>query len=72
MKNRDKLTNQDHDQMDHFIGAILEDYKNGIVSKEAVISGLGHVIAAIDLGNHDEARKWFCEGRTFIRETLND
>ncbi|MGI2040186.1 hypothetical protein ACRN9Z_19235 [Shewanella frigidimarina] len=67
MKNRDKLTNKDHDIMDHFIGAILDDYKNGMVSKEAATAGLGQVIAAIDLGNYDEARRWFSEGRKFIR-----
>jgi len=72
MNNRDKLSNKDHDTMDAFIGAVIDDYKNGQVSKQAVITGLGHVIAAIDNGNHDEARKWFVEGHKFIRETLND
>ena len=69
---RDKLSNEDHDDMDTFIGAIIDDYKNDLLSKQALISGLGHVIAAIDNGNHDEARKWFKEGRKFIRDTLED
>ncbi|MEM6250670.1 hypothetical protein [Shewanella vaxholmensis] len=72
MASRDKLTNTDHDQMDDFIGGIIDDYKNGLVSKKAIIAGLGHVIGAIDTGNHDEARMWFSKGRKFIRETLND
>ncbi|RZG14063.1 hypothetical protein EXT47_14640 [Pseudoalteromonas sp. CO342X] len=69
---RDTLSNKDHEDMDAFIGAIIDDYKNGSLSKQALVSGLGHVIAAIDLGNHDEARKWFKEGRKFIKNTLND
>lgn len=72
MPKRDQLTNKDHDQIDDFIGAIIEDYKNGLVSKQDIISGLGHVISAIDQGNHDEARRWFSQGRKNIRETLND
>ncbi|KPV95153.1 hypothetical protein AN214_02805 [Pseudoalteromonas sp. P1-9] len=69
---RDKLSNRDHEDMDAFIGAVIDDYKNGAVSKKAMLAGLGHVIGAIDNGNHDEARQWFKEGRKFIRETLND
>lgn len=72
MQKRDQLTNNDHDNMDAFIGAIIDDYKNGLVSKQAIIAGLGHVIGAIDHGNHDEARMWFSKGRKFIREQLND
>jgi hypothetical protein len=72
MPNRDQLTNKDYDQMDTFIGAIIDDYKNGLVSKLAIITGLGHVIGAIDQGHHDEARRWFSQGRKFIRENLND
>ncbi len=63
-----KLSNKDHNQMDAFLDAVLEDFKNGLVSKEAVASGFSHVIAAVDIGNHDEARQWFMQGRSFIRE----
>lgn len=44
MPNRDQLTNKDYDQMDTFIGAIIDDYKNRLVSKLAIITGLGHAI----------------------------
>lgn len=72
MQKRDQLTNNDHDKMDAFIGAIIDDYKNGLVSKQAIIAGLGHVIGAIDQGCHDEARRWFSEGRKKIHENRND
>ena len=63
-----KLSNKDHNQMDAFLDTVLEDFKNGLVSKEAVASGFAHVIAAVDTGNHDEARQWFMHGRSFIRK----
>ena len=69
---RDSLSNKDHEQMDALIGAVLDDYKNGAVSKSAVVAGFAQMIAAIDDGNHDEAREWFSQGRKFIQKTLND
>ncbi len=65
----DALTSQDHDNMDAFLGAVLEDFKAGLISKAQVVGGLAHVIAAIDSGNYGEARSWFAQGRKFIRET---
>lgn len=32
------------------------------------VSGLAHVMAALDLDNYDEARSWLEQGRKFIRQ----
>jgi hypothetical protein len=56
--------------MDDFLGAVIDDYKAGVVTREQVVSGFAHVIAAVDIGNYGEARTWFREGRKFVRGAL--
>jgi len=68
MKSKPELTNRDHQNMDSFLGHVLEDYKSGAITKEQAVSGLAHVMAALDLDNYPEARSWFDQGRKFIRE----
>ncbi|MDD5056504.1 MAG: hypothetical protein PHQ60_01925 [Sideroxydans sp.] len=62
------LTEHDHVNMDAFLGHVLDDYKAGGLSKEQAVSGLAHVMAALDQGNTEEARSWFAQGRKFIRK----
>lgn len=70
MTNRNPtLTTQDHHNMDSFLGHVLEDYKAGLISKDAAIGGIAHVVAAVDLGNYGEARLWLEQGRKLIRTT---
>jgi hypothetical protein len=54
-----KLTEADHAGMDNLLNAALDGYQNGTLSRDSVRSALAHVIAAIDLGNYEEARQWF-------------
>lgn len=61
------LTERDHNNMDTFLGQILDDYKNGTLTKEQVVSGLAHIMAALDKGNTGEARVWLEQGRKLIR-----
>lgn len=61
------LNNKDHDNMDVFVGSVLDAYKNGEIVKEEAIGHLTHVISAIDNGNISEARTWFEQGRKLIR-----
>ena len=68
MANRGNLTERDHTNMDAFLGHVLEDFKAGTLTKEQAIGGLAHVMAALDIGNTDEARSWFENGRKFIRD----
>ena len=64
----DKLTESDHQNMDVFLGAVLDDYRAGVLTKDQAVGGLAHVMAALNIGNIDEARSWFREGRKFIRD----
>lgn len=64
--NEGKLTDKDHADMDAFLGHVLDDYKNGLLSKPTAIETLAHVIAAIDINNHAEAINWFQQGRKFL------
>lgn len=64
----DKLTDTDHQNMDAFLGAVLDDYRDGAITKEQAVGGLAHVMAALNIGNVAEARAWFREGRKFIRD----
>ena len=63
------LTNNDHKNMDAFLGHVLDDFKSGEITKDEAIGALAHVIAAIDKGNYGEAINWFQQGRKFIRST---
>lgn len=60
------LTEKDHDNMDVFLAAVLDNYKSGAISMSKAIGTISHVIGAVDDGNIDEARTWFEEGRKLI------
>lgn len=62
------LTERDHQNMDAFLGHVLDDYKAGTITKEQAIGGLAHVMAALDIGNTAEAQSWFAQGQKFIRD----
>lgn len=61
------LTSRDHKNMDNFIETLLDDFKNGTVTKEQAASGLAHVMTALDNGEASEVRNWFEQGRSFVR-----
>ncbi len=66
-RNNEELTEQDHVNLDAFLGHILDDYKNAFIGKEQAIGGIAHVVAALDIGNYDEVRSWLEQGRKFVR-----
>ncbi|MFZ4171235.1 hypothetical protein ACEV60_21645 [Enterobacter ludwigii] len=68
MKDKAELSNIAHAQMDKFLGAALDDYKNGVISKSTAVNCLAHVMAALDLDNYPEARRWF-NNPQFLRDT---
>lgn len=59
MKNKAVLSNADHADMDKFLAAALNDYKNNVISEATAVSCLAHIMAALDLDNYEEARNWF-------------
>lgn len=61
-----KLSDKDHADMDAFFGFLLDGYKSGEVTRPTAIGTLTHVVAAVDIDNHEEARKWFQQGRKFL------
>jgi aminopeptidase C len=58
-----KLSDKDHKDMDAFLGILLDSYKAGTLKRATAIGTLAHVIAAADIDNHEEARKWFQQGQ---------
>ncbi|MES2784750.1 MAG: hypothetical protein V4684_04750 [Pseudomonadota bacterium] len=60
------LTEKDHDNMDAFIDAVLQDFKEGVITKEQARVAIGHVMAALAIGNLSGALGWLAEGRKFI------
>jgi hypothetical protein len=40
-----------------------------VISEQIAASVLAHVIAAVDIGNYEEARNWFEQGRKLVHET---
>lgn len=61
------LTTKDHENMDAFLGSVLDDYKNEAITKDQAVAGLAHVMSALDIDNYDEAKSWLEQGRKFIR-----
>ena len=67
MAKPDALTEKDHNNLDAFLGHVLDDYKAGEISRQDALSGLTHVFAALDHDNYGEVRGWLEQGRKFIR-----
>ena len=59
MEREATLTDKDHRVMDKMLADVLDAYKDGSLSKTAAVSGLAHVMAALDIGNTGEAIAWF-------------
>jgi hypothetical protein len=70
MKDEGKLTDKDHADMDAFLGFLLDDFKSGAITKATAAGTLVHVITAVDIDNHEEARRWFKEGRKFLKNAI--
>ena len=68
MQDKGNLTDKDHENMDAFLGHVLDAYKSGEITKEKAVGGVAHVIAAVDKGNYDEARQWLEQGRKFLQD----
>jgi hypothetical protein len=67
VKSKPGLKKKDHENMNAFLGHVLEDYKSAVITKEQAIAGIAHTMAALDLDNYDEARTWLEQGRKLIR-----
>lgn len=67
MSKKSILTNRDHVNMDAFLGYVFDDYKDGIITKEQAVSGLAHVMSALDNGEESEVRTWLEQGRKLVR-----
>ena len=64
-----KLTAKNYKEMDDFLSRVLDGYKNGVISKEITLGGLGHVMAALDKQNTGEAISWFNqEGLEYFKD----
>ncbi len=62
----DPLSERDHLNMDAFIEAVLQDHKDGVITKDRARQAIAHVMTALAIGNLGEAQTWFEQGRKFI------
>lgn len=62
----DPFTERDHNNMDAFLGFVLDDFATGVISRDKAIGALQHVMGALVVGNTGEAKNWFEQGRKFI------
>lgn len=60
-----RLTNQDHNNLDVFLGRVLDRHSAGELSRAGAVAVLAQVVGAIDKGNIAEARQWLEEGGNF-------
>ena len=52
------LTSEDHEQLDFLLEQLFDAYKNGKIEYFKIKTGIGHIFAAIDLGNRAEIETW--------------
>ena len=52
--------------MDAFIDAALQDFKDGVISRDQARVAIGHVMNALALGDVAGAKHCLAEGRKFI------
>lgn len=60
------LSERDHINMDSFFGLLLDAAGRGKLSRDDAISKLAHIVAAVDIGNYAEAKKWFESGHAML------
>lgn len=57
------ITENDHVNLSAFLGHVLDDYKAAGITKLQAVSGLAHLMAALDEGEAEEVKSWVREGR---------
>lgn len=57
----DTSTLYDEDQMEAFLGKVLDRYRNGSLSRTNAIGVLAHIIAAAENREISELRNWFAD-----------
>lgn len=63
MTSKTELNDRDHENMDAFLGHVLDAFKAGTITKERAVGLIAHPITALDTRNYDEVRSWFEQGR---------
>lgn len=71
MSSTSALTEKDIQNMEAFIWHVLDDYKVGVLSKPQAVSGIAHVMAALDQDNYTEVLTWFEQGRKLINSVTD-
>ncbi|MBC2692595.1 MULTISPECIES: hypothetical protein [Pseudomonas] len=68
MASKPELTDRDHDNMDAFLGYVLDAHKAGDITKQEAVADLAHVMTALDQRSYDEVRSWFEKGRKHLAD----
>ena len=61
------MSNSDIDKLDDLVAVILDDFNASKLTKEDIVSGLGHIVNAIDMNNRTEIDEWLSQGRKHMR-----
>ena len=57
--------------MEAFLGGVIDDYREGVITREQAIGGLSKCMVALSRDEYDEARLWFAQGRKLIRDLVS-
>ena len=57
--------------MEGFLGGVLDDYKEGLITREQAMGGYAKCMVALNNGEFDEARRWFAQGRKLTRDLIS-
>ena len=65
------MSSKDQLNLEAFFGALLDDYRDGTISREQAIGGLVRFAVALNKGDFDEARRWAEQGRKLTRDLIS-
>ena len=65
------MTDNDHINLSEYLGHVLDDFRDGTITKLQAVSSLAHVMTALDEGETEEVKSCLQQGRKFIRRDVS-
>lgn len=62
-----RMSQEDRDSLEDFIGVVLDDYSKGMITRQQVINGIVAAYTAAADGQREAATAWLRKGRKWIR-----
>lgn len=64
----ERMSQEERDSLEDFLGAVLDDYSKGTITRQQVINGIAAAYITAADGRRDEAVAWLRKGRKWIHQ----